>query len=125
MIGGMKKSLFASVLVLLFSSVIVHADTVIEEIVARINNDIITRSDFQRSKEQLLSEMKQQYGDQAQAKYADREKDVLRDLIDQQLLLQRGKDLGINGDTEVVKKLDEIRKQMNLESMEDLEKAAQ
>jgi len=102
-----------------------HADTVIEEIVARINNDIITRSDFQRSKEQLLTEMKQQYGDQGQAKYNEREKDVLRDLIDQQLLLQRGKDLGITGDTELVKKLDEIRKQMSLETMEDLEKAAQ
>ena len=50
---------------------------------------------------------------------------MLRDLIDQQLLLQKGKDLGITGDTELIKKLDEMRKQMNLETMEDLEKAAQ
>jgi peptidyl-prolyl cis-trans isomerase SurA len=49
----------------------------------------------------------------------------LRDLIDQQLLLQKGKDLGITGDTELIKRLDEMRKQMNLETMEDLEKAAE
>src|SRR3989454_5512308 len=38
-----------------------------------------------------------------------RSKDVLRDLIDQQLLIEKGKDLGITGDTELVKKLDEMR----------------
>src|SRR5208282_2762175 len=57
--------------------------------------------------------------------FAERQRDVLRDLIDQQLLLQKGKDLGINGDTELIKRLDEMRKQMNLETMEDLEKAAE
>jgi peptidyl-prolyl cis-trans isomerase SurA len=46
-------------------------------------------------------------------------------LIDQQLLIQRGRDLGITADTELIKRLDEIRKSMNLESMEDLEKAAE
>src|SRR5205814_8940240 len=42
-----------------------------------------------------------------------------------QLLLQKGKDDGINGDTELIKRLDQTRKQMNLDSMEELEKAAQ
>ena len=46
-------------------------------------------------------------------------------MIDQQLLLQKGKDLGITGDTELIKRLDEMRKQMNLETMEELEKAAE
>ena len=46
-------------------------------------------------------------------------------MIDQQLLLQKGKDLGITGDTELIKRLDEMRKQMNLATMEDLEKAAE
>ena len=51
-------------------------------------------------------------------------KDLLRNLIDQQLWLSKGKELGINGETELVKRLDEIRKQYNLETLEDLEKAA-
>jgi peptidyl-prolyl cis-trans isomerase SurA len=98
------------------------ADTVVEEIVVRVNNDIITRGELQRNREQILQETRQG-GDESKA--AEREKDVLRDLIDRQLLLQKGKDLGITGDTEVIKRLDQMRKQMNLESMEDLEKAAQ
>ena len=51
-------------------------------------------------------------------------KDLLRNLIDQQLWLSKGKELDITGETELVKRLDEIRKQYNLESIEDLEKAA-
>lgn len=101
------------------------ADTVVEEIIARVNNQIVTRGEFQRSKEQLKQEAQQQDPANADRLYAEREKDVLRDLIDQQLLLERGKDLGITADTDVVKRLDEMRKQMNLDSMEDLEKAAE
>ena len=98
----------------------------VEEIVARVNNSIVTMSDFQRSKEQLKDELKnQENGGNLEKAYSEREKDVLRDLIDQQLLLEKGKDLGITADTELIKKLDEMRKQMNLETMEELEKAAQ
>jgi peptidyl-prolyl cis-trans isomerase SurA len=101
------------------------ADTIVEEIVARVNNEIISRSEYVRSRDQLKQEVQQQEPSNADRAFADKQADVLRDLIDQQLLLQKGKDLGINGDTELVKKLDEMRKEMKLESMEDLEKAAQ
>src|SRR3954454_1708041 len=102
----------------------VSADTVVEEIIARVNNSIITRSEFNRSKEQLKQEAEQQDPARADKIYNERQKDVLRDLIDQQLLLEKGKDLDITGDTDLIKRLDEMRKQMNLDSMEDLEKAA-
>ena len=103
------------------------ADTVVEEIIARINNSIITRSDLQRSREQSLQELREKGMSVAEAEQqaAQHEKDVLRDLIDQQLLVQKASDLGITGDTELIKRLDEIRKSMNLDSMEALEKAAQ
>jgi peptidyl-prolyl cis-trans isomerase SurA len=97
---------------------------VVEEIVARVNNQIITLSEFQRSKTQLSEEVKQQEPNEADKAFNEREKDVLRDLIDKQLLLEKGKDLGITGDTDLIKRLDEMRKDMKLESMEDLEKAA-
>jgi peptidyl-prolyl cis-trans isomerase SurA len=105
--------------------VFLNADTVVEEIIARVNNSIITRSDFERSKTQLKDEAKQQDPSAPEKDFAEKEKDVLRDLIDQQLLIDKGKDLGITADTELIKKLDEMRKQMNLESLDDLEKAAQ
>jgi peptidyl-prolyl cis-trans isomerase SurA len=101
------------------------ADDTIEEIVARVNNQIITQSEYQHGKEELKKEVQQQDPVNADKIVADRDKDVLRDLIDQQLLLEKGKDLGITADTEVIKKLDEMRKDMKLDSMEELEKAAQ
>jgi peptidyl-prolyl cis-trans isomerase SurA len=100
------------------------AGQVVEEIITRVNNQIITRSEFERSKDQLKEEVKQQNPADPDKAYADREKDVLRDLIDQQLLLDKGKDLGITGDTELIKRMDQMRKDMKLESMEDLEKEA-
>jgi peptidyl-prolyl cis-trans isomerase SurA len=98
---------------------------VVEEIVARVNNQIITRSEFSRSKDQLRDEVKQQDPNDADKVYGAKEKDVLRDLIDQQLLLDKGKDLGITGDTDLVKRLDEMRKSMKLDSLEALEKEAE
>lgn len=101
------------------------ADTVIEEIIARINNQIVTRAEYLRSKDSLKQEAQQQDPANADKIVSERDKDVLRDLIDQQLLLEKGKDLGITADTEVIKRLDGMRKEMKLESMEELEKAAQ
>src|SRR5580692_4715705 len=101
------------------------ADTVVEEIVARVNNEIVTRSEYVRSRDQLKQEVMQQDAANADRAFTEKQKDVLRDLIDQQLLLQKGKDLGITGDTELIKRLDEMRKQMKLETMEELEKAAE
>jgi peptidyl-prolyl cis-trans isomerase SurA len=101
-----------------------NADTIVEEIIARVNNQIVTRTEYEHSKEELKQEAQQQDPVNADKIVAERDKDVLRDLIDQQLLLEKGKDLSITGDTEVIKWLDDMRKQMKLDSMEELEKAA-
>jgi peptidyl-prolyl cis-trans isomerase SurA len=101
------------------------ADTVVEEIIARVNNEIVTRSEYVRSRDQLKQDVQQQEPANADRVFSEKQRDVLRDLIDQQLLLQKGKDLGFTGDTELIKRLDEMRKQMNLATMEELEKAAE
>ena len=121
----MKKLIFCLIVCLASLPAALNADTVVEEIIARVNNQIITRSEYQREREQLKQEAQQQDAANADKIVADRDKDVLRGLIDQQLMLEKGKDLGITADTDLIKRLDEIRKQMNLESMDDLEKAAQ
>lgn len=94
----------------------------VEDIVARVNDQIISRSDYDRVVKQADDEARQR-GDSMQ-QIADGHKDLLRDLIDQQLWISKAKELDINVDTDVVKQLDEIRKKYNLASMEDLEKAA-
>src|SRR5215467_14831041 len=101
------------------------AGQVVEEIIARVNNQIITHSEFERSKNQLADEVKQQDPNNADKVYADKEKDVLRDLIDQQLLLDKGKDLSITGDTELIKQLDQMRKDMKLPDLDALQKEAE
>jgi peptidyl-prolyl cis-trans isomerase SurA len=96
--------------------------TVVEDVVVHVNDQIISRSDVERA-EQALAQEDQQAGASA-AEVADRQKNLLRDMIDKQLLLSRGKELGINADAEVIRRLDEIRKQNKMDTMEDLEKAA-
>ena len=120
----MSKKSFLLPLVLGLLATGLRAQNVVDEIVARINNSVITRSDLDRGKQRAEDELKQGYPSDWQSKWQDRQKDVLRDLIDQQLLVDKGKDLGITGDTELIKKLNELRQQMGLQTMEDLEKAA-
>ena len=118
-----KLSLLASALVLM--AVALRADNIVDEIIARIDDQIITRSDLEKAKQTNLEELKQRYPSDWQAKWTKAQNDILRDLIDQQLLLERGKDMGITGETEVVKRLNQLRQQMNLASIDDLEKEAQ
>ena len=117
------KNKFLLLFLVIFLPALTSAQ-VVEEIIARVNDQIITRSEFARSKDQLRDEAKQQSPSDPDKIYNEREKDVLRDLIDQQLLLEKGKDAGITGDTDLIKRLDQMRKDMKLESMEALEKAA-
>jgi peptidyl-prolyl cis-trans isomerase SurA len=99
-----------------------YGGTTVEEIIARINDQIITKSDYDRSQNELDQEMRQRGSSMQEISEA--HKDLLRNLIDQQLWLAKGKELGINGETELVNRLNDIRKQYNLATMEDLEKAA-
>ncbi|HEY0757750.1 MAG TPA: peptidyl-prolyl cis-trans isomerase [Acidisarcina sp.] len=97
--------------------------TVVEDVIARVNDQIISRSDYERA-EQDLEQRARQSNMPPQQIEAER-RDLLRDLVDQQLLLSRGKELDITGETELVRELDDIRKQNHLDSMEDLQKAAE
>lgn len=101
---------------------------VVEEIIARVNNEIITRSELEKARTAAAEDAQQDCSgrcthEQLQVAIEDRQKFALRDLIDQSLLSQRGKDMGINVKPEVVKQLDEIRIKNNLKDLDDLEKA--
>jgi peptidyl-prolyl cis-trans isomerase SurA len=96
---------------------------VVEDVIARVNDQIITRSEYERSEDRLLQEAEQ--SNMSEADLQDRLHVLLRDMIDQKLLLSKGKELGITGDAETIRQLDEIRKQNHLDSMEALQKAAE
>jgi peptidyl-prolyl cis-trans isomerase SurA len=112
-----------------FTSPVVHAQAkavVLEEIIARVNNDVITTSDYQKADSQLHEEVAHECQGCAQPKidaaYNDQAKDLLRGLIDQSLLVQRAKDMGISVETDLVKKLDQVRAQNQIATIDDLEK---
>ena len=94
---------------------------VVEYPIVRVNDQIIDNSDYERTQKQVAAEAQQ--GNVSPTEIEDRQKNLLRDMIDQQLLLSRGKELDINADAEVIRRLDDIRKQNHLDSMEALEKA--
>jgi peptidyl-prolyl cis-trans isomerase SurA len=99
---------------------------IVEEIVARVNNDVITREDLEHARQSLKSEVQDGCQnctpDQVRDQTAAKEKNLLRDLIDQSLLVQRAKDDSINVDADVIKRLDAIRINAKLPDMETLEK---
>jgi peptidyl-prolyl cis-trans isomerase SurA len=94
---------------------------VVEYPIVRVNDQIIDRSDYERAEFQLMEDAQRDKATPAELEQ--RKKDLLRDMIDQQLLVSRGKELDINADSEVIRRLDDIRKQNHFDTMEDLEKA--
>jgi peptidyl-prolyl cis-trans isomerase SurA len=101
---------------------------VVEEIIARVNNEIITRSEYEKGRHSAEEDARQECQnrctpEQLRISIEDRQKNALRDLIDQSLLVQRAKDMGVSVETDVIKQLDQIRTQNKLSSMEELEKA--
>lgn len=116
---------FISVSIVLALTSLASADSVVEAIAARVNNAIITSSDYEHDRDSLKQELEQQDPANADKLFAEQQKDVLRGLIDEKLLLQRADDLGITGETELIKQLDKMRKDAHLATMEDLQKAAE
>lgn len=100
----------------------------VEEIIARVNNEIITRSELDHARQTAQEDVEEECRgkctpEEQKSNIEEHQKNALKELIDQSLLVQRGKDMGINVETDVIKRLDQIRISNNLSSMEDLEKA--
>src|SRR5216684_2750461 len=105
-----------------------NAGRTVEEIIARVNNEIITKSEYEKARNSAEEGAREDCQgkcapEQLKAEIEQRQKTSLRDLIDQSLLVQRAKDMGVSVEPELIKRLDAIRIQNKIESMEELEKA--
>jgi peptidyl-prolyl cis-trans isomerase SurA len=84
---------------------------VVEEIAAKVNGDIITRSELEQQRRELEQQLRSE--GLAGAKLTDAVKqnaaNALRDEIDQLLLVQRAKDLSINVDPDVTRELADMQ----------------
>jgi peptidyl-prolyl cis-trans isomerase SurA len=101
-----------------FAAACLAADdfAVVDQIVAKVNGDIISQDELQRLNRELAQELKAQgaSGTQLQQEYEKRQKDVLRDRIDELLLTQRGKELNINVDSEISKYMANLQRQSGI-----------
>ncbi len=111
----------------------VLAQKILDEIIARVGNDIILKSEYESARKALRDDLSQQQGlqgAQLEQVFQQQSKDLLRNLIDDSLLVQQAKELGISGDLEVIKQEERMRQEHNrtnpkepINSIEELEKA--
>jgi peptidyl-prolyl cis-trans isomerase SurA len=104
-------------------------EQVLDDIVARVNNEIITLSQYQKADQDLRQQAAEDCqgcsADKVQTEVKAKEKDLLSGMIDNLLLVERAKDMDINVETDLIKELDDVRIQNNLATMEDLQKAVE
>jgi parvulin-like peptidyl-prolyl isomerase len=83
-----------------------------EEIICKVNGDIITRGEMARDKKMLESEMRQQgiTGARLSEALNDASRNILREKIDQLLLVQKAKELDIKVDTELNRQILDVQR---------------
>ena len=97
---------------------------ILEEIIVKVNGDIILRSEYDRELEQSRQAILADgslTGAEREAELQERETVVLRDMIDQRLLVQKGEELGINVDAQILRQRDEIMRRNNIDTTDDFE----
>lgn len=101
----------------------------VEQIVAWVNGDIILKSEYETRTAQIREDLAQPpprgrglQGGQLDQAFSEQSKRVLQTLIDESLLLQQAKDLGLSADLEILKTMERLRQERKLDSLEALEK---
>lgn len=110
--------------VLLLSGTSLAETTIFEEIICRVNNDIITKSEYEEAANLLKLRVQAKTklsGEELAQAVREGEKDLLKNMIEERLLVQKAVELGMTADTDVIKYLDRVRKENNLPSIEALE----
>lgn len=119
-----SHGMLAGVLLLSGSSPALAETTIFEEIICRVNNDIITKSEYEEAANLLKLRVQRQQklsGEQLAQAVSEGEKDLLKNMIEERLLVQKAVELGMTADTDVIKYLDRLRSENNLPSIEALE----
>jgi peptidyl-prolyl cis-trans isomerase SurA len=100
---------------------------VVDEVIAQVNDGIITLSSVKRAQRQAVESLVQQ-GNQtpeaAEREIQSRRSQLIANLINEELLLQQSKEMNLENEVEaqVNARFDAIRKQQNLRTLEELYK---
>jgi peptidyl-prolyl cis-trans isomerase SurA len=114
----MKKR-FASVafVLILLGLGVASSGQVVEEIVAVVNDDIITLSQYRQYNDQTYQMLRAQFqGEEFDKHYADAKKQMLDTMITDLLLLQEAKKRQLNATEEVKNYVDRLKRENNIET---------
>ena len=98
---------------------------VVESIIAKINGEIITQTELNKQRSQILAEARKDpglTGEKLDEFVKTKQSDSLRDQIDNLLLVQRAKDLSISVDSEVTRRIADLQAQSKKSDPEEFHK---
>jgi parvulin-like peptidyl-prolyl isomerase len=95
----------------------------VDEVIVRVNAGVIMRSAFEEAQRELLEELKKQNlkPEELEKQFNEWKPRILDQLIGNQLLVQRAKDLSINVDSQVSQEMLRLMKETNCDSDKCLE----
>ena len=130
----MKYKIFAAfvaLIILTFSATNIFAQEgemqVVDEVIAQVNDDVITLSMLKKETKERIEALKQSGMTEQQAmdEVSKRQNELIATLINEKLLLQRGKELDLSNDVEaeVNRRMLDIANQQGINSIEKLYEA--
>lgn len=115
--------LFAIVIFPVFSA---HAQeseaVVIDEVIAQVNDGVITLSRIKREMNDAVESLVRQGKTQeaAKAEVQSRQGELIANIINEELILQKGKELGVDVESDINQRFLQIMKEQNIKSLEAL-----
>ena len=101
--------------------------TVVDEVIAQVNEDVITLSMLKRESKERIETLKQNGMNEQQAteEVAKRKAELIATLINERLLLQKGKELELSADVEaeVNRRMLDVAKEQGITTIEKLDQA--
>lgn len=114
-----KKALIFAILI--FGTLFLGTGETVEEIIAIVNNDIITLSDYENQHQALYQMLRSQLqGDEFYNQYNLLKSKLLENMISELLLFQEAKEKGIDVTEQVNINIENIKKENNIQSDEQL-----
>jgi parvulin-like peptidyl-prolyl isomerase len=118
------RRFFVSAIFLFLIAMPAWSSVVVEEILARVGNEVITRDEYEQEEKRLYDEVSKRYqGDELQKAYDEQRKQLLDFMINQKLLEQRAAELNISVDDEVNAAVRKLREENQIPDDQSLNEA--
>lgn len=122
----MKSASLTLILIIQMMSFSALHSEVVDEIYAVINEETITLSEYQNAKNSMIKQLQTKYQGEALRKAIQEMKTtLLNQLIEHKLILSKAKEKNYDVENEIKMIIEEIKKQNNLKTDEDLRRALQ